>query len=199
MTALLLSLLLLAAPYWEAKLPADWTDIEISQLLADSPWAQRIASPDAKGNLPTVQVYLATARPIQLAEQELDRRAKLRTKGKTDDYDPFAEEYRVWLEDNRKSHIILAIRIGNTTAYSDSKELKSLENSFMRVGRKKIPMTGYFPPSVRDPYLRIAFPRQIQLSDKQVQFELYIPGVAGPFRLAEFKLETMVVAGKLEL
>jgi hypothetical protein len=199
MSVLLLSLFLLAGPYWEAKSAADWTDAEVSQILADSPWAQTMASPDTKGNFPPVPVYLATARPVQLAEQERERRAKLRGKGKGDDYDPFAEEYRVWLEDNSKSHIILAIRVTNTVAYSDSKELDALEDSAMRVGRKKIQMTGYFPPSVRDPYLRIAFPRQVQLSDKQIQFDLYVPGVSGAFRFAEFKLERMVVAGKLEL
>jgi len=202
-TALLLSLLLLAAPYWEAKAPVDWTDTEVSQLLADSPWAQMVAGPDSRGAMPPVQLYLATAKPIQQAEQERERRAKLRAKAapsKTTDYDPFAEEYRVWLEDNSKSHIILAIRVGNSKAYADSKELDMLEkSSVMHVGRKKIQMTGYFPPSSGDPYLRIAFPRPVNLSDKQIQFDLYLPGVAGPFRLAQFKLDPMVVAGKLEL
>jgi hypothetical protein len=202
MPKLLLSLFLLAAPYWEAKAPADWTDAEVSQLLSDSPWAQMVAGPDTRGTIPPVQVYLATAAPIRLAEVERDRRAKLRasaTKAKDSGYDPFAEEYGVWLEDNSKSHIIVAIRVGNAAAYSDAKELDSLEDSVMRAGGKKIQMTGYFPPSARDPYLRIAFPRQVQLSDKQLRFELYLPGVAGPFRFAEFKLQPMTVAGKLEL
>ncbi len=157
-----------------------------------------VPAPD-RTNFPTVQVYLATARPIQLAEQERDKRAKARGKGKAEEYDPFAEEYRAWLGENREMHLILAIRVDKTTPYSDSKELKDLENSVMRVGRKKILMTGYFPPTVRDPYLRMAFPRQVELSDKKVGFDLYIPGVSGPFRLVEFKLEPMVLAGKLEL
>ena len=203
LSSVLLTLFLLAAPYWDAKPPANWTDTEVSQLLADSPWAQMIPGPDSRGAMPPVQAYFATAKPIQQAEQERDRRAKLRAKAAPSndaDYDPFAEEYRAWLEDNSKSHIILAIRVGNSKAYSDGKELDALEKStVMRVGRKKIQMTGYFPPSAHDPYLRIAFPRQVQLTDKQVQFDLYLPGVAGPFRLAQFKLEPMVVAGKLEL
>jgi hypothetical protein len=197
----LLTLLLLAAPYWETKSPAEWTDVEVSQLLSNSPWAQAMkVSVSAKENLPAVQVYLATAHPLQLAEQERDRRAKLRSsKGKDNSYDAFAEEYRAWLEDYSKDHIILAIRVGNAKAYSESKELSALKNSAMKIGRRKIPLTSYFPPSARDPYLRVAFPRIVQLSDKKVQFELYIPGIAGPFRGAEFDLDQMVVGGKLEL
>jgi hypothetical protein len=39
----------------------------------------------------------------------------------------------------------------------------------------------------------------VKLGDKQIQFDLYLPGVTGPFRFAEFKLAPMVIAGKLEL
>ena len=49
------------------------------------------------------------------------------------------------------------------------------------------------------PYLRLAFPRQVELNDKKLYFDLYIPGVPSPFRSAEFTLKDMVVAGKLEL
>ncbi|MEO5925658.1 MAG: hypothetical protein ABIR70_17680 [Bryobacteraceae bacterium] len=187
----LLTLLLLAAPYWEVKSAADWSDVEISQLLADSPWAQKMVTSDNKGNFPPAQVYIASARPIQLAEQERTRRGK----GKSD----VIEESALWMEDNAGTHIILAIRVTNITPYSESKELAALKSSAMRIGRLKLAPTSYFPPSARDPYLRIAFPRQVQLSDKKVQFDLYIPGLAGPFRLAEFPLDPMVVAGKLEL
>jgi hypothetical protein len=60
-------------------------------------------------------------------------------------------------------------------------------------------LTGSFPPSESDPFLRLAFPRQVELSDKTLTFDLYLPGVPAPFRSAEFSLKDMVVAGKLEL
>jgi hypothetical protein len=195
---ILLTLLLAAAPFWEAKGPAAWSDEELGKMLTDSPWAQVAPGPSA--NLPAVQVYLATAKPIQLAEAEQERRAKAKLKGKAPEADPFAEEYAAWLAENSRDQIILAIRTGNHRAFNDTKELDQLEKeSVLRVGRKKIPMTGYFPPSERDPFLRIAFPRQVQASDKTVRFELYIPGVAGPFRSVEFKLEALKFGGRLEL
>jgi hypothetical protein len=184
--------LLLAASFWETKPAAQWTDIEIDKLLTDSAWGQMI--PGTNANMPPVQVYLATAQPVRLAEQERDRRARSKIS------DPlFAEEYRAWLEENSRTQIILAVRVGNSPAYSDAKELDELETSVLRVGRKKIPLTGYFPPSAGDPYLRLAFPRQVQATDKQISFELYLPGVAGPFRQAEFKIAPMLSLGKLEL
>ena len=75
MLAILLTLLLAAAPFWEAKGPAAWSEDELNQLLTESPWAQVAEGPSA--NLPGVQVYLATAKPIQLAEAERERRAKV--------------------------------------------------------------------------------------------------------------------------
>lgn len=199
MPALLLSLLLLAAPFWDAKAPADWTDVELSQMLADSPWAQTAQGPNS--NLPAVSVYLATAKPVQLAEAERERRAIAKLKGKAPDFDPFAGEYAAWLAEKSKDQIILAIRVGNRREYAEAQELDQLEKeSILRVGKKKIQMTGYFPPSSQDPYLRIAFPRpQLQPSDKTILFELYLPGVAGPFRTVEFKLDTLTFAGRREL
>jgi hypothetical protein len=203
----LLALLLIAASFWEAKPPAEWSDLEVSQLFSESPWAQPIRAkidgktkgPTAHLMMPPVQGYLASARPLQLAAQERDRRAKAKAKGKEDEYDPFAEEYLAWLESTSKAHVIVAVRVAKATAYSDSKELALMKNSFIKVGGRKYSMTSYFPPSSHDPFLKIAFPRQVQLSDKKVEFELYVPGVAGPYRMGEFLLEPMVVAGKLEL
>ena len=75
MLAILLTLLLAAAPFWEAKGPTAWSEDELNQLLTESPWAQ--VAEGAGANLPGVQVYLATAKPIQLAEAERERRAKV--------------------------------------------------------------------------------------------------------------------------
>jgi len=69
----------------------------------------------------------------------------------------------------------------------------------MRIGKKKFKMTGHFPPSPRDPYLRLAFPREAQATDKSVVFDLYLPGVPIPYREVEFKVKDLLVNGKLEM
>ena len=51
----------------------------------------------------------------------------------------------------------------------------------MQVGARKIKMTGHFPPTSRDPYLRMAFPRQPLGDEKTLTFALYIPGLAAAF------------------
>ena len=197
----LLTLLAFANPFWVDKPLREWTDQQLSEFLTASPWAQSVPGPGKLGNFPPIQVFFATAAPIRQAEQEAKRRLELRRPADAPSADdPFAEEYRLWLEEFGPTQLILAIRVTDTQVYSNATELKQLEEeSFMGVGRTKIRMTGYFPPTVRDPFLRIAFPRQVALRDKEVRFELYIPGVAGPFRAAEFKLEPMVFGGKLEL
>jgi hypothetical protein len=194
--AFLLSLFLVVNPYWVSKPPAEWSEAELLALLTNSPWAQPVDGPGQ--NAPTVQVYLATAGPMQLAEKERDRRIAVRRKPGT----PIPEntEYRLWMEDNYATQIVLAVRIQNNKGFLDEREVKRMEEeSTMRAGKKKIKLTGTFPPSESDPYLRLAFPRQVDLSDKSLIFELYLPGVPSPFRNAEFKLKDMVVNGKLEL
>ena len=69
----------------------------------------------------------------------------------------------------------------------------------MRIGRKKYKMTGHFPPSAGDPYLRLAFPRVATAADKSVTFDLYVPGVSMGARSAEFSIKDMIVKGKLEM
>lgn len=190
---------LMAGPFWESQPPTQWTDAQLEDFLADSPWAQMAPGP-GKSALP-VNVRLATAAPIEQAEREQARRAELRRKpGPPPLEDPGAAEYRLWLEDNRATQIVLAIRMNTNEGLLDEREVRRMEDeSVMRAGRRKIKMTGHFPPSARDPYLRLAFPRQVQLSDKTVTFDLYLPGVSAPFRSVEFKLKDMVVGGKLEL
>jgi hypothetical protein len=196
MIAVLLSLFLFADPYWVSKPPAEWSEAELLALLSNSPWAQAVDGPG--GNAPSVQVYLATAGPLQLAEKERDRRIAARRKPGT----PIPEntEYRLWMEDNYATQIVLAVRIQNDKGFLDEREVKRMEQeTTLRAGKKKIKLTGTFPPSESDPYLRLAFPRQVDLSDKSLIFELYLPGVPSPFRNAEFNLKEMVVNGRLEL
>jgi hypothetical protein len=194
-------LLMLAAPYWEAKPPAEWTNQELAQLLGDSPWAQIVTSQAVAVPGPAIQIYLATAAPMQAAEQEGARRARLLRKPGTEPPEsPLATEYRNWLEDNRGTQIVLAIRMDSNRGFADEQEVRRMEDeSVMHAGRRKFKMSGHFPPYPGDPYLRLAFPRQVELSDKTLSFDLYLPGVPGPYRIVEFKLKDMVVRGKLEL
>src|ERR1700687_2085710 len=97
---LVVALLFFADPFWQAKPPMEWTDAELSQFLADSPWAQMIAQPakpqggKKSGEGALVQVYRATAGPVVKALAERDRRLELRRPGITKALadDPLSEE-----------------------------------------------------------------------------------------------------------
>lgn len=201
MIAILLALVMVAAPFWEAKQPEKWTDEELTEVLTASPWVKVATA----GNMPGVGVYLATAKPMRLAEAELERLARAKAlrenvNSKEPEFDPAAQEYAEWLAENGTDQIILAVNVGYRKEYGDERELERLEKeSVMVLGRKKVQMTGYFPPSAGDPVLRVAFPRQVSRSDRDVRFELYLPGVAGGFRAVEFRVEELVFGGRPEL
>jgi hypothetical protein len=193
-------LLFLAASFWESKPPADWTDNELLILLTDSPWAQMAEATVKDSHGGPVQVYLATAAPMQAAEKERERRFVRKANGPPPPESPMDTEYRLWLEDNIARQIIVAVRIPHITDFTDGAQTKRMEDEcIMHAGRKKFKMTGNFPPTQHDPYLRIAFPREVQPSDKSVTFELYVPGATPPYRTVEFKVKDMIVNGKLEL
>src|SRR5580704_10491662 len=80
-------LFFLGQPFWEAKPPERWSDREIDAMLHDSPWAQSV------GPEPNMLVYLATAGPIEDAEEE----ARLRTKKPLAEPDP---DYLDYLREN---------------------------------------------------------------------------------------------------
>lgn len=187
--------LLFEAPFWEAKAPADWTEAELVQIFTDSPWAQTLSGPT---NAPPVAVYFATAAPMEKAELEREHRYKKKRPPTTPDL--MAEEYRAWLTENRATQIVLAIPVADPRAFADNQDTQRMEaDSVMRVGRKKIKMTGHFPPSPGDPYLRLAFPREVTAADKTIIFDLFLPGITMPFRTVEFRVKDMVVKGKLEI
>ena len=191
-------LLIFQAPFWISKAPSQWSGEELQRLLSDSPWAQM--APGQGTDAPAVQVYLATAGPIEQAERERDLRARRRLPPASARPGDLADEYRAWLEENHSTQIVLAVQAGRVDAFSDAGQTRRMEQqSVMRVGRKQFKMTGHFPPSASDPYLRLAFPRQVNAADKSVSFELYLPGVAMPFRLVEFRVKDMLVNGRLEI
>jgi hypothetical protein len=202
MFAALLALFLIVDPFWVAKAPKEWTDVELVKFLTDSPWAQMAEAPKAAAQPQPVLVFLATAAPMLQAEEERERRAKAKrlVAKLPEPQDELAEEYKLWLEDNRPTQIVVAVRVPNLKAFSQESEIRLMEQgTFMRVGRTKVQMTGHFPPSTSDPYLRFAFPRkQIKGEEKALAFDLYIPGVASPFRQVEFAFKDLVLNGRPE-
>jgi hypothetical protein len=206
---LALAALLFADPFWQTKAAKEWTDAELSQFLANSPWAQMIAQPgkpqggknSGEGRL--VQVYLATAGPVVKALAERDRRQELRRPGITKALaeDPLSEERALWFADHRAAYIIVAARVGNNDAFSIEKETGRMEReSVMEAGRIQVKVSATFPPTQTDPHLYLAFLREpVVATDKDLSFGLYLPGVPGPYRTVTFKIKDMMVDGKLEM
>lgn len=207
LTTATLLLWLFADPFWVEKTPKEWTDAQIATLTTDSPWAIMMRAP--VGEFPAAQTYIATAGPIQEAEQEIQRRKEARST-REPEFDPYAEEYQAWVEEFGPTHVILAIRISDQKAYFDANELDEMEKEcVMRLAGRKAQYTGYFPPSEDDPFLRLAFPKDLSklkldklpdsLKNEKLKFDLYVPGITGPYRAAEFRLADMVLDGELQL
>ena len=206
---LILAALLFADPFWQTKPAKDWTDAELSQFLADSPWAQMIAQPakpqagKSSGEGRLVQVYLATAEPIVKALAERDRRLELRRPGITKALadDPLSEERALWFADHRAGYIIIAARVGNNDSFSIDKETSRMErDSVMEAGRIQVKVSATFPPTQTDPHVYLAFQRgPVAGLDKDLSFALYLPGVPAPYRTVTFKMKDMMVDGKPEM
>lgn len=205
---LIVTALLFVDPFWQTKPVTEWTDVEVSKLLADSPWGQMVAQPGKpvggknSGESRAVQVYLATATPVVIALAERDRRIDLRRPGTTKALaeDPLSEERSLWFADHRAGYIIVAARVGNSSAFSSEAETRKMEkDSVMDLAGVKVKVSATFPPTQTDPHVYLAFPREpVTASDKDLSFGLYLPGVPGPYRTVTFKLKEMVIDGKLE-
>jgi len=184
---LLAVLFFLGPPFWETKAPERWTDREIDALLHDSPWAQTVG-PD-----PKVLVYLATAGPIEDAEEE----ARLRTKNTLQEPDP---DYLDYLRENGDKEFVLAIPEVTLKGLAKPGEEKLMEDQTqMVIGRKTYKIVGHFPPTEADPVLRLVFPREAQATDKSVIFHLYLPGMPFPERETEFRIKDLMYHGKLAM
>ncbi|HUQ92205.1 MAG TPA: hypothetical protein VM120_11040 [Bryobacteraceae bacterium] len=183
--------MLLAGRFWEAAPARQWSDEQLLEILKDSPWAQLTSFRDG-ADLP---VYLATAQPMRDAEAEYLRRSLLRRQAK-----PLARsEYEIFLSENEGKVIVLAVRNPNLLALAEDAEVKRMEEeSILKVGKKKLKMSGHFPPAEFDPVLRMVFPKPAE-AVKELNFELYIPGVTGPYRQAVFKLKDLNYQGKPEM
>lgn len=197
MRALLaLAWLLAADPYWVTKECSQWSEEELELFLSDSPWARQaeaVAMRGAKGT--ASRTFLATATPMRIAEQEWRRR---RIPKDLRENDGAWQEYQEFLEKDAAKFLILAVAIPKQAAM-DAKEMAEMENqSTLRVGKKKIKMSGYFPASESDPFTRLIFARAGVEGAKELVFELYVPGDGGGnFREAIYVAKEMQWKGIL--
>ncbi len=183
-------------PFWEAKNPAEWSDAELEEFFTNSPWAQQAISGKSSSGAP---VYIASAHPVREAEAERDRRAEAKAKNPPVE-DPTAEEYAGFLHENEGKYIILAVPVPNPKALADPAGVKRMEEEcVLRVGKNKYKMTGHFPPSPSDPWMRLVFPRVVTAEDKSFRFDLYLPFVRDPYRFAEFRVRDLIYKGRLEM
>src|SRR5689334_7983688 len=118
MHALIPILFFLAQPFWEAKAPQDWTDMELNGFLTDSPWAQRV------GDSPEVVVTLTTAAPIERAEAELRRRSRTSARTLPSPDADFVE----YLKAHREQSIAVSIPYPDLAGLSQAGESKRMED-----------------------------------------------------------------------
>lgn len=192
---LLAFLLMLATPFWETLSPREWNNEQLMLMLTDSPWAQTTTFREGS----PAPIYLASAKPMREAEAELLRRFTLKIGAANMPDSASRREYEDFLAENDGKVVVIAIRNINLKILAEAEEGKRMEEeSYMKVGKKKIKLSGHFPPTPADPVLRLIFPRPAELG-KEIQFELYMAGFTGPYRSAIFKLKDLVYKGKTEL
>ena len=188
MHALVALLFFLAQPFWETKSPEQWTDREIDFMRGASPWTQTI------GPTPELTVWLATAQPMEAAEDE----ARLRKRNPLNQPDA---DYLDFLREHREKVFVLAVSYPSLDGLGkEANAWKTVEKeTLMTVGGKTYKIEGTFPPTPSDPVLRLIFPRSVKPTDKSVAFRLYLPGLPFPEREAEFHVKDLSYRGKLEM
>ena len=113
--------------------------------------------------------------------------------------DPSWEEFQEFLERDAAKYIVLAVAIP-TGATREASEMSLMENqSILKIGKQKIRMSGYFPPSPTDPYTRLIFPRSGADATKELVFELFLPGTGAPYRQVFYQRKAMTYRGRLEM
>ncbi|MBL8176626.1 MAG: hypothetical protein JNK48_18260 [Bryobacterales bacterium] len=194
MHVIFLLAMLWVEPFWETKAPKEWNDEDLLEMFHNSPWAQ---STQFQNTIP-IAVYLATAKPMRDAEEEAIRRYTSKQPGSQPPDMGARNEYLAYLEENPGKSIVLAIREPDVTALAEAEETRRMEKeSQLKAGGKKYRMTGYFPPAGADPVLRLVFPRP-PAQVKELAFDIYIPGITGPYRQASFRLKDLNYRGRPE-
>jgi hypothetical protein len=187
--------LLTATPYWESLDVKEWSEEQLLNFFGNSPWSQPAESAPGNG----VLTFLATAKPVQLSEIEKRRRQMKKIAGVDAVQDPAWEEFQEFLERDASKYIVLAVAIP-IEATREASEMSLMENqSMMKVGKQKIKMSGYFPPSSTDPYTRLIFPRAGTEKVKELVFELFLPGTGTPYRQVYYPAKAMNYRGRLEM
>lgn len=203
-------LALFAAPFWEAKPPAEWSDQELKAFLNSSPWVQvdrvRIEGLNGPGDrnsgpedpLETgVRISLASAQPVREAEQEWRKRHPPVGDAAEDAY---ASEFYEFMNSNPGKYIALAMRLERPQRLEKEKQTAELEKRCeLRIGKRRYKLVGHFLPSPGDPYLRLIFPRELKPEDEALEFTLYLPGIALAHRQVTFALKQLTFKGNLEL
>ena len=175
---------LAAAPYWESTEVKDWNEEQLIDFFNNSPWAQPAEAVASTGSKDGISTFLATSVPMQLAELEMRRRRIRKVAGVDVVADPAWEEFREFL----------------TTATFEATGMAMMENqSIMRIGKQKVKMSGYFPPSPTDGYTRLIFPKGNAGDAKEIVFELYVPGTSMPNRMAIYSRRAINYRGRLEM
>ena len=187
--------LLSVTPFWETADVKQWSEQQLLDFFGASPWAQPAESSPGNG----VLTFLATAKPVQIAELEKRRRTIKKVAGVDTVQDPAWDEFQEFLARDAAKYIVLAVAIP-IPATQESSEMALMENeSVMKIGKQKIKMSGYFPPSSTDPYTRLIFPRAGADTAKELLFELFIPGTGTPYRTVFYKRKDLTYRGKLEM
>jgi hypothetical protein len=177
---------LLAEPFWNAKPPDKWTEVELQSMFTESPWGRNIGTP----------LFLASADAMIDAEEEARRRHVARRLSA--ERAAVEDDWREYLASNRGKHIVVAVRLTNPGVLAEAEESRRMEQECaLKVGRKKHRLVGHFPPTSVDPYLRLLFPRAVEASAKGFAVELYLPGVTKPYREVDFKLAEMTYRGRV--
>lgn len=187
--------LLTATPFWDTIDVKQWSEEQLLDFFGNSPWSQPAESTAGNG----VLTFLATSKPVQLAEVEKRRRQMKKVAGVDVIQDPAWDEFQEFLERDTAKYIVLAVAIP-AEATREASEMSLMENqSVMKLGKQKIKMSGYFPPSPTDPYTRLIFPRAGTEKAKELVFELFLPGTGTPFRQVYYPTKGMNYRGRLEM
>jgi hypothetical protein len=177
----------LAPPFWETLPPEDWTVQQAQLLLSDSPWAGQTSE--------GLTAYVASALPMQQAEEQLLKKRKRNQDGEAS----LPQDYIDYREESKGKVVILALQLKSWAGLSEVKESERMERDTVMVsGGKRIRMNGHFPPTPSDPYLRFIFPRAAKPNQKVLRFEVYIPGDLMPFQEIDFDMRRMIYRGNLE-
>ncbi len=187
--------LLTATPFWDTMDVKEWSEEQLLDFFGNSPWSQPAESTAGNG----VLTFLATSKPVQLAEVEKRRRVMKKVAGVDVIQDPAWDEFQEFLERDTAKYIVLAVAIP-AEATREASEMSLMENqSVMKLGKQKIKMSGYFPPSPTDPYTRLIFPRAGTEKAKELVFELFLPGTGTPYRQVYYPTKGMNYRGRLEM